>query len=301
MPIPMPAAEVDVTEGLVRNLLAGQHPDLAGLPVEFLANGWDNTIFRLGDTLLARMPRRALGAEIIAHEQRWLPEVAPRLPLPIPCPTRTGAPALGYPYPWSVVPYLSGTPAAGPDGDGAVFDVAAVTAQLGGFLRAMHVPAPSEAPANPFRGVPLSRRGETFEANLAMLRSTLADGAEVALRRAWADALAAPAYDGPPLWLHGDMHPANVLVEDERVSGVIDFGDITAGDPASDLSMAWMLLPPRWHDEFRASYGGVTEDLWRRARGWAVALGVVFMAHSADNPQIHGIGQRTIAAVLDGC
>jgi aminoglycoside phosphotransferase (APT) family kinase protein len=298
MPIPMPAAEVEVTADLVRSLLADQHPDLSGLPVEFLANGWDNAIFRLGDSLLARMPRRALGAQIIAHEQRWLPVVAPRLPVPVPRPVRTGGPGLGFPYPWSVVPYLPGVPAAGADGSGADgLDLAAVAAEVGGFLRAMHVAAPSDAPANPFRGIPLSQRGEMFQASLAQLESALPDA--MAVQRAWADALAAAAYDGPPLWLHGDLHPANVLVSGGHVSAIIDFGDITAGDPASDLSVAWMLLPLELHDVFREAYGGVDEDLWRRARGWAVALGVVMMAHSADNPQIHGIGRRTVATVLE--
>jgi hypothetical protein len=108
----MPAAEVEVSADLVRRLLAGQHPDLARLPVEFLANGWDNELYRVGDRLLARLPRRALGAEIIKNEQRWLPGLAPGLPLPIPYPERTGVPAHGYPYSWSVVPYLPGVPAA---------------------------------------------------------------------------------------------------------------------------------------------------------------------------------------------
>ena len=300
----MPAAEVDVTAALVRDLLAAQHPDLARLPVEFLANGWDNAIFRLGENLLARMPRRALGAQIIVHEQRWLPQLAPRLPLPTPCPSRTGVPGLGFPYPWSVVPYMRGVPAAGADGGGVPVDLAAVAAELGGFLRALHVAAPADAPANPVRGVPLIRRAETFEANLALFAETPDDWRDVvdeaAARRLWADALAAPVYDGPPLWLHGDLHAANVLVEHGHVSGIIDFGDITAGDPASDLSVAWMLLPLEWHEAFRAAYGGVGEDLWRRARGWALALGVVFMAHSADNPQIHGLGRRTVATVLAG-
>jgi aminoglycoside phosphotransferase (APT) family kinase protein len=108
----MPAAEVEVSAELVRRLLADQHPDLARLPVEFLANGWDNELYRVGDGLLARLPRRALGAEIIKNEQRWLPGLAPGLPLPIPYPERTGVPACGYPYSWSVVPYLPGVPAA---------------------------------------------------------------------------------------------------------------------------------------------------------------------------------------------
>ena len=161
----MPAAEVEVSADLVRRLLADQHPDLARLPVEFLANGWDNELYRVGDGLVARLPRRALGAEIIKNEQRWLPGLAPRLPLPIPYPERTGVPAHGYPYSWSVVPYLPGVPAA----QASSFDPAGAAAAVGGFLGALHVPAPADAPANPFRGVPLAERAGTFAANLALL------------------------------------------------------------------------------------------------------------------------------------
>jgi aminoglycoside phosphotransferase (APT) family kinase protein len=224
----MPAAEVEVSADLVRRLLADQHPDLARQPVEFLANGWDNELYRVGDGFLARLPRRALGAEIIKNEQRWLPRLAPRLPLPIPYPERTGVPAHGYPYSWSVVPYLPGVPAV----QAGSFDPARAAAALGGFLGALHVPAPADAPANPFRGVPLADRAGSFAANLALLAGL---GGPVgqdlpgrdAVLRGWDAALAAPGYDGPPLWLHGDLHPANILVSDGQVSGVIDFGDGT--------------------------------------------------------------------------
>ena len=300
----MPAAEVDVSADLVRRLLADQHPDLARLPVEFLANGWDNELYRVGDALVARLPRRALGAQIIKNEQRWLPELAPRLPLSIPYPERTGAPACGYPYSWSVVPYLPGVPAA----VASSFDPAAAAAAVGGFLGALHVPAPADAPANPFRGVPLAERASTFAANLALL------GGHVdrdAVLRAWVAALTAPGYDGPPVWLHGDLHPANILVNDGQVSGVIDFGDITAGDPASDLSVAWMLLPPSCHAIFWSAYqtaggragrraDGPTDDALRaRARGWALNLAIVFLAHSEDNPVLRQVGRRTLSAVLE--
>src|ERR1700722_9094793 len=108
----MPAADVDVTAALVRRLLAGQHPDLAGRPVEFLANGWDNAMFRLGDDLPVRLPRRQPAAQNLLNEQRWLPVLAPNIQLPIPAPERTGRPAHGYPFSWSVVRYLPGEPAA---------------------------------------------------------------------------------------------------------------------------------------------------------------------------------------------
>jgi aminoglycoside phosphotransferase (APT) family kinase protein len=301
----MPAAEVEVSADLVRRLLADQHPDLARLPVEFLANGWDNELYRVGDELVARLPRRALGAEIIKNEQRWLPRLAPRLPLPIPYPERTGVPACGYPYSWSVVPYLPGGPAA----QSSSFDPAGAAAAVGGFLGALHVPAPADAPANPFRGVPLADRAGSFAANLALLsgqpgqdQAGRDQAGRDAVLRVWDAALAAPAYHGPPVWLHGDLHPANILVNDGQVSGVIDFGDITAGDPASDLSVAWMLLPPGCHDIFWSAYqaaGGRAGDALRtRARGWALNLAIVFLAHSEDNPVLLEAGRRTLSTVL---
>jgi len=303
----MPAAEVEVSADLVRRLLADQHPDLARLPVEFLANGWDNELYRVGDGLIALLPRRALGARIIKNEQRWLPGLAPRLPLPISYPERTGVPAHGYPYSWSVVPYLPGVPAAQ-----ASFDAAGAAAAVGGFLGALHVPAPADAPANPVRGVPLAERAGSFAANLALLTGQVDRDAVL---RVWDAALAAPGYDGPPVWLHGDLHPSNILVNDGQVSGVIDFGDITAGDPASDLAVAWMLLPLGCHDRFWSAYraaggagdaggaggagGRVDGGLRTRARGWALNLAIVFLAHSEDNPVLLEVGRRTLRAVLE--
>ncbi len=146
------------------------------------------------------------------------------------------------------MPYLPGLPAA----QASSFDPAGAAAAVGGFLGALHVPAPADAPANPFRGVPLADRAGSFAANLAVVTGEVGRGLadRDAVLRAWDAALAAPGYDGPPVWLHGDLHPANILVNDGQVSGVIDFGDITAGDPAGDLSVAWMLLPLGCHDSF---------------------------------------------------
>src|SRR3984957_6916520 len=211
----MPAAEYEVTPDLVRRLLPAQPPDLAGLPVTPFTNGWDNTLFRLGDGLVVRLPRRTLGAVIAANEQRWLPLLAPRLPLPVPVPVRTGGPGEGDPWPWSVVEFLPGTPAS----DSPSFDPRRAAADLGGFFGALHVPAPPDAPANPYRGGPLARRAANFEQNLAAIDPPPLDVAprggqagHAAVPPPWSAARAAPPWDGPPAWLHGDPHPANILI-----------------------------------------------------------------------------------------
>jgi aminoglycoside phosphotransferase (APT) family kinase protein len=225
--------------------------------------------------------------------------LAPQLQLPIPSPERTGLPADGYPWSWSVVPYLPGVSAT----DADKLDLASVAAAVGGFLGSLHVPAPPDAPANPFRGVPLADRAQSFAMNL---RTVSGQVDRDAVLRVWEDVLAAPPYGGPPVWLHGDLHPANILIRQGRVSAVIDFGDITAGDPASDLSVAWMLLPLPSHGAFRHAYrseqgnspASMNESTWTRARGWALNLALAFLAHSADNPRMMNVGRRTLRRIL---
>lgn len=292
----MPAAEVSVSPDLVRRLLAAQQADLAHLPVRVVAYGWDNLMYRLGEELAVRLPRRTAAAGLIVNEQRWLPVVAPRLPLPVPAPVRAGRAALGYPWPWSIVPFLPGQLAAREP----PADPADAAVSLGGFLAALHVPAPPDAPANPNRGIPLAERAAMVTGNLSVLGGLVDRGA---VTRAWRAALAAPAWGGAPVWLHGDLHPANILVHRGRISGVIDFGDITAGDPATDLSVAWMLLPAGYHRAFRDAYhaaGGPagSDGIWARARGWALALALACLANSADNPLIAAMGRRTLETVL---
>jgi aminoglycoside phosphotransferase (APT) family kinase protein len=227
----MPTAEVHICVDLVRRLLAAQQPDLADLPVEVLANGWDNLSFRLGDGLVIRLPRRALAAGLVLHEQRWLPVLAPRLPLPVPAPVRVGLASADYPWPWSIVPFLPGRSAAVQPpaslGDAAV--------SLGRFLGALHAPAAPDAPVNSYRGVALAARSQAVTARMGQLDGVIDRAAAITV---WEAAVAAPGWERVPVWLHGDLHPANILVHEGRVSAVIDFGDITSGDPAGDLSVA---------------------------------------------------------------
>ncbi len=285
-----PPADVVVTEPLVRALLAGQHPDLAELPLTHAGGGWDNEMWRLGPELAVRLPRREPGALLAAHEQRWLPRLAELVPVAIPAPVRSGAPADGYPYPWSVVRWVVGTPAWRQP----VPERSAWAGDLADALADLHAPAPPDAPENPFRGGPLAERDDR-------VRSRLAGTERAGLLDLWSDALAAPDWAGPAVWLHGDPHPANLLVRDGHLAGIVDFGDMTSGDPATDLSAAWLTFDAVGRRAFRArleARGALDKATWRRSRGWAVALA----AYMAELPEAEGvisaIGRHAVRELL---
>ena len=289
-----PAAEIEVDAELAGRLVAAQHPDLAHLPISLAATGWDNAVFRLGDDLALRLPRRAVGARLIGHEQRWLPLLRDRLPLAIPAPVREGMADEGYPWPWSVTPWIAGETAdLSPPND----DQGEV---LGGFFAALHKPAPAEAPVNPFRGVPLIQRAEVFDQRHASLvgRTDLMGDP---LMEIWADALAAPD-DAAPTWIHGDPHPRNVIVSGGRLVALIDWGDMARGDRASDLAAIWMLLPKaETRRRAMAACGPVSDSTWRRAKGWAVLYGVMLLdAGLADDPRMTAIAAATFQRLCDG-
>ena len=237
---PMPTADVVVDAALVRRLLAEQHPGPRDAPARATRSSvWDNVMYRLGPELVVRLPRRLMSAPLIEHEQRWLPELAPVLPLPIPAPIHVGRPGAGYPWSWSVCSWLPGEPAA----TSPPRDVHAAAAALGAFIGALHLRAPADAPVNPFRGVPLESALTTpCGPGSTQLRPS---STPTPFSRSGPRSLAVPAWTGPRVWLHGDLHPANVLVHDGQISAVIDFGDITSGDPATDLSVAWMMFDRR--------------------------------------------------------
>ncbi len=287
----MPAAEVDISVDLVRALLTEQHPDLADRDVRFAAEGWDAAMFRLGDDLAVRIPRRALSAPGADVEVRWLPTLAPVLPLPIPSPVRVGAPTDAYPWSWTVVPWFEGAAWA----DAPVRDGFEAATTLGWFVGALAAPAPAEAPPPSYRGTPLSMRDDALRARI----ETLGDSIDTAVvLEAWEAALAAPSYDGPSLWVHGDLHPANLVVRDGTLVAVIDWNDLCGGDWASDLAAAWMCFGELERETFRAAVGSVDDASWARGRGWALGHAIACLEGSADNPRMHEVGRRTLNAVL---
>lgn len=283
-----PSAEIEIDVALVRALLHAQHPDLADLPLQVVDMGWDNVMLRLGDDLAVRMPRRTPAASLIEHEQRWLPALAGRLPLPIPAPLRIGLPGAGYPWRWSILPWLPGIASdlSPPHSDQGP--------ALAEFLRTLHIPAPADVPDNPFRGVPLHQRwpivAERFE-RVARLTDCLPPKVQAL----WEQALSAPVATSFT-WLHGDLHSRNVLVHDSRICAVIDWGDMTQGDPATDLAAIWNLLPdPAARAEAIQAYGPVPEATWQRARGWAILFGIMLLdSGMVNDPRLAAAGEATL-------
>ena len=232
----MTDSEIEITADLVHDLLQEQHPDLAGLAIREVVGGWVNQQWRLGDELAVRMPRTEGAPDLQRKERRWLPVLAPRLPLPVPNPVRIGEPSARFPKPWTIMTWVPGEPldySSISRGDHAADTLA-------GFLKALHVEAPADAPISEDRGDHPKRCTDGFDHFFhAVVPDNLADD----VRAVWDDAVAAPEWEGLPLWVHGDLHPANVVVSDGTLSGVIDFGAMFAGDPAWDLAAAWVILP----------------------------------------------------------
>jgi len=290
-----PAADIEIDEMLVRSLLRAQHPDLAHLPLQSMDSGWDNAMFKLGDKLAVRLPRRVAVAKLIEHEQRWLPQLAPLLPIAVPAPVRVGEPAENYPARWSVVPWLHGRNAdlSEPRSDQAE--------RLAAFLCALHRPAPADAPFNPYRGVPLRERAEQIVERIRRLKqeTTLLNDAIV---RIYEDAIETPI-DVEPTWLHGDLHGGNLLVDDNGViTAVIDWGDMTRGDRATDLATLWLNLGNRKAREnaMRACHG-VSAATWRRAKGWAVFYGVTLGTSGLAGDTRHAVmARRTLERLVAG-
>lgn len=296
----MPSADVGVTVELVRALLTAQHPDLAHLPLTVVANGWDNVVLRLGDDLAVRVPRREAAAELVRHEQECLPVLAPLLPVPVPAPVRVGRPSDGstgpaFPWAWSIVPWFDGVSSLAVDRASR----RELAPDLAAFVSALHVPAPPEAPANPFRGVPLAARDESVRERL--LSGHVPD--DGSLLDLWTRLVEVPTWDGPPLWLHGDLHPANLVLAPggHGLGAVVDFGDITSGDPATDLAAAWVVFDAVGRASFHEAVTarcGTDHATWERARAWALVLGTAFAAHSDDHPAFARLGAETLAQVL---
>lgn len=289
-----PEADYGLSERDLRRVLSEQFPQYRHATLTRLNEGFDNVLWRLGDDLIIRLPRRAISVPLLEQEIRWLPRLGPSLPIDVPIPVHVGAPSPLFPLPWVIVPWFEGVA-----GDEIEQPASAnVARQLGSFLRALHQPAPPDAPENPFRGVRLGERGTTFEERMAFVLDQGALVDEATLRRTWAAALDARPLAGPRRWIHGDLHPANLIFSDGALRAVVDFGDFCAGDPATDVAGAWMLVAPDALAPFLDAYVDADDDLVRRALGWAALFGLMFVQLGVEGrAHYERIGRRTLENV----
>jgi aminoglycoside phosphotransferase (APT) family kinase protein len=283
--------EVDIDAALVRALVADQFPQWADLPVEPVESaGTVNAIYRLGTELGVRLPRTPGGVDDVALELRWLPELAPHLPLPVPVPVGAGRPGHGYAWPWSVYRWLDGTNPA----IGGLADPAGLATDLAAFLHALHGIDTAGAPGSG-RGVPLATRDSAVRRAIGLLAGIIDTAAATA---AWEAALDAPEWTGHPCWVHADLSPGNLLMVDDRLAAVIDFGVMGIGEPAVDLITAWSLFDPPTREIFRTATKA-DDATWERGRGWALSIALLELSYYQEtNPVMATIAAHVINEVL---
>ncbi|MEV6149560.1 aminoglycoside phosphotransferase family protein [Nonomuraea sp. NPDC052129] len=285
--------EIETDVALVRRLLAGQFPRWAELPIAPVDSyGTDHDIYRLGDHLVARLPRIGWATKQAAKEAEWLPRLAPHLPLALPVQLAMGRPAEGYPYDWSVYEWLPGANA-----NGTIDDLDQAAVDLAAFVTALHqVTTAGAPPRSPHsRGGPLAESDASVRQAIAQLGDRIDGDATL---RSWQESLDAPAWDSPEVWLHGDLLPGNLLVVDGRLSAVIDFGGLNVGDPACDLQPAWNVFAGDSRRRFRRELG-VDDASWVRGRGWALAQAVIALPYYWEtNPGMIRQASHALAQVL---
>jgi aminoglycoside phosphotransferase (APT) family kinase protein len=279
--------EIEIEETLVRRLLAAQFPDWADLPVRRIEpSGTLTAVFRLGHDLSVRLPRIAGPTAPGSKELEWLPKLAPLLPVEVPVPVAQGRPTDEYPWFWEIHTWLEGETAPLDEID--AIQAARDLAALVGTLQRLD---PNGAPRG--RGISLAERDPEFRRWLEWFQGDPSVTAE------WERALAAPPWDGAPVWHHGDLDVRNWLVRDGRISGVIDWGAMGVGDPACDVMVAWKLHSPEAREAFREALP-TDAATWERARGWALSQAVAILAYYTpeNNPTLFHEAESWLDLVL---
>jgi len=266
--------KIDIDAALVRRLLTSQLPEATVLPVGAHFEGRDSVVWRLGDQWAMRLPRHQKAAAKQETETSWLPRIGKEWPFAAPVPVRIGEPSADFPWAWTVVPWIEGVPA-----HISPLDRLGV-AQLGAALRALHTPAPAEAPRHPRRSLSLLQRSERVTATIGALASASADSPW----RLHSDAAARVFQQGAtsprpgPAWTHLDLHPGNVLTDDGELAGIVDWSEAAAGDPAADLGQALVLVGQDGWDALMIGYGTIDARTFSRARAEGVCYSLMFAA-----------------------
>jgi aminoglycoside phosphotransferase (APT) family kinase protein len=287
--------ELQTDAALARALIAAQFPQWATLPLARVESpSTDNDMYRLGDRMAARLPRRKSAVAPIEKEHAWLSRLAPCLPLAIPVPIAKGSPSVGYPYAWGVVQWITGEPPGA-----AVITDPVMARDLAGFVTALQAIDPTAGPGpgehNGWRGSDLS----TFDAVMRRRFNWLADLDDIAaIVAVWDRSLETPPWTGRAVWIHGDLKGANLLLQGKTVTGVLDWSAAGVGDPAVDLAPAWTLFAGEARSAFRKALAP-DEAAWARGRAWALIEGVFGLSYyRGRNDALAVTGRRVLDAIL---
>ncbi len=288
-------ARFEVVYNLARTLVDGQFPAWSHLSLKKIDSaGTDHCMYRLGDDLAVRFPNSTSASEQVTKEHSWLPKMT-SFAVAIPKVIGAGGPTNEFPFPWSVTNWMEGYDATANN----IVDWLTAAEKLGQFTRAFRSQNTSGAPLagkhNAFRGTALANLDQIARNAIDAL-GDLFDMAS--LLNSWDKALPVPPWAGPPVWIHGDIHAANIIVRNGNVAGIIDFGLMGVGDPACDLALGWSFLPSNARDRFRAA-ADVDDATWQRGKGWGLYVGVIALSYYRDrNPTLSGIAEKAIQAVI---
>lgn len=293
----MHPGEPDISAPLVRRLLRGQFPRWADLSlVRVPSSGTDHALFRLGDDLVVRLPRVDRAVSQARQEAAWLPGFRTALPLQVPDLVVLGSPGAGYPWPWAVYRWIPGADGAAAEIADPVRDAEVLAAFLHALRRIDASGAPLAGARNGWRGAGLEKRDSEVRAAIDALGG---DFPQDLLAQAWEASLHAAAWSGPPVWLHGDLLPGNLIYRDGELAALIDFGCFGVGDPACDLMAGWTIFSGRSRGRFREAMACGEAD-WLRGRGWALSFGLIaFPYYRRSNPGLAAVARRAIEQVLE--
>jgi aminoglycoside phosphotransferase (APT) family kinase protein len=269
MIISVPPTEIALDELLVKKLIDAQFPDLSHLSIQFLDSGWDNNNYRLGTQYIVRIPRRKAAVASILNEINWLPKLQAYLPIQIPTPIKVGEPDHNYPWHWTITPWFEGKTV-----DGTHLNTSEAL-RIAQFLKILHSQNADNAPINLHRGIPLSEKNEDVLLRMERLKKQ-SDLINPKIEQLWQQAVKEP-FPSEIHLLHGDLHPRNILIHDKKFAAIIDWGDITSGDVATDLACLWMVFSEKNTRQKALKYYRAGQSLINRSIGWAINFGTILL------------------------
>jgi len=292
--VPQWDAEVVVDSRLAGRLVAAQFPALGGLPLRLIGEGWDNTVFAVGEKWVFRFPRREVVVPGLQVEIHALPLLAPLLPVAIPVPEHVGVPSDEFLWPFFGARMLPGAELC----EAPETSRADLAPQLGRALRVLHSRDVLDAvggrlPENVTRRADMQVRVPGIRERLAELDGLLPVPDRVHAVLADAETLPPPE---PRAVCHGDLHFRHVLVDAGRVTGLIDWIDLCRGDPALDLQLVWSALQPEERNAFFAAYGDVEDETLLRARAVALHLSSMLVQY-AHHEEFASIEREAVASL----